>query len=260
MTPSPAIAVFLSLLVSLAGWRARALTAPGAVFAVSIGVAILLGAGWAGGAALLAFFAGSSVISAAPDPAHRDLDAKGTQRDAWQVLANGGAAALLAIAGLLLPGPGIWAVTTSLAAAAADTWATSIGARSASWPRDLLTGQPVPPGTSGGVTSIGSLGAIAGALTVASAAAVVSGKPGLVVAGVLVGTAGMFVDSILGSRWQARFHCPSCKLTCERPVHRCGTKAVHSGGWRRLDNDTVNALATLAAGLAGWGIGLAWGG
>lgn len=258
MTPSPLVALALSLVLSLAGWRAQALTIGGAALATLIGAAILLGTGWAGGAVLLAFFVGSSFVSRAPDPAHEVLDAKGSRRDAGQVLANGGAAAVAALIGLRVPGVGLWAVTSSLAAAAADTWATGIGARSPWWPRDLLTNRSVPPGTSGGVTIRGTLGAAAGALTVALAGAVAAREPGLLLAGFFVGWAGMFIDSILGSRWQARFHCPDCDTPCEQPVHRCGAAARLESGWKPLTNDGVNAVATVAAGLLGWGIGLAW--
>ena len=61
-------------------------------------------------------------------------------------------AALAALLGLARPELALWLVTGSLAAAAADTWATSLGRRSRTAPRDLLGGRAVPPGTSGGVT------------------------------------------------------------------------------------------------------------
>lgn len=258
MNPSPEVALALSLAVSLVGWRVKALTLGGAAFALLVGAAILIGTGWAGGAALLTFFIGSSLVSHGSDPAVQLLDGKGSRRDSWQVLANGGAAAGAALVGILVPNVGIWAVTASLAAAAADTWASGIGARSSWWPRDILTGQPVPPGTSGGVTTQGSLGAAAGALTVAGAAAVVAREPGLVMVGVFVGVAGMFIDSVLGSRCQARFHCSRCDHDCEQPIHRCGTVAPIYRGFRWLTNDGVNAVTTLLTGLIGWGMGLAW--
>lgn len=244
----PLVALGLSLLIAGLGWRWRALDGGGAATAVLVGTAVLAGAGWPGLAALGAFFAGASLISRlAPDPGARH-GAKGTRRDWAQVLANGGAAAL----GALVPGAGPWVVTASLAAAAADTWATAVGAWSRRPPRHLLTGRVVPAGTSGGVTWLGTAGAVAGAASVAGAAGVASPAPGsLVVIALAIGTAGMLLDSLLGATLQGRFQCDACDEPTERPVHRCGAAARRTGGVTWLGNDAVNAAATAAAALAG---------
>ena len=198
---------------------------------------------------------GSSLISRLiPDLTAR-LDAKGTRRDSAQVLANGGPAAIGALACLSNPDLGLWIVAASLASAAADTWATSIGALSAAPPRSILTGRPVAPGTSGGITLVGTLGASAGAATVALAAALIAGRPLLFPVGLLAGIAGMFLDSILGAGLQGQFYCPRCDMPCERSIHRCGTKARLLHGLPFLTNDWINAIATTAAALGGW---LAW--
>jgi uncharacterized protein (TIGR00297 family) len=220
--------------------------------AMLVGTAILLGAGWAGGAALVAFFIGSTAVSRIIPDATARFDAKGTTRDAWQVAANGGPAALGALLQFALPGVAIWIVTTSLASAAADTWATSVGSLSRTWPRDILTGRSVPAGTSGGVTILGCLGALAGAGLVGGIAAFAAGEPALLACALALGFTGMLLDSLLGATLQARYHCPRCDVSCERPLHRCGTRAVHQKGWRALSNDGVNALAASAAGVGGW--------
>lgn len=254
---SPALAAALSAILALAAWRARTLEGGGAVAAWTVGAAVLAAAGWLGGATLLAFFLSASVVSRIPPAAPLPLDPKGTRRDAWQVAANGGAAALaclLTLAGLIPPNAGLWMLTASLAAAAADTWATSVGGASRRAPRSLLSGAPVPAGTSGGVTWLGTAGALAGALVVAAPAAL-SGHSRLAVAGTIIGLGGMLVDSALGASVQGRFHCPRCDIGSEWPRHRCGTRTRHEGGWRWLSNDGVNAVATAFAALAGW---LAW--
>jgi uncharacterized protein (TIGR00297 family) len=237
--------------VALLAWRARSLTAAGAVAAGVVGTLVVLGTGWGGGAVLAAFFVSSSVVGRL-SPATPGLDPKGERRDAWQVAANGGPAALGALLGLHQPALGLWVVTGSLAAAAADTWATSIGARSRTRPRLLLLGRPVPPGTSGGMTVIGSLGAVGGAALVAATGVAVGAAPALLPVATLVGFAGMVLDSALGATWQGRFRCPSCGVASEWPVHRCGTRTVRQGGLAWLNNDGVNLAATaLAAALTG---------
>jgi uncharacterized membrane protein len=182
------------------------------------------------------------------------LDAKSDRRDAWQVLANGGAAALAAV-GISSPSAAIWAVTAALAAAAADTWATSVGIRSPVPPRLLWWGQPVPAGTSGAVTAAGSIAALAGAAVVAATGAVAAGARWLLPLGTLIGFLGMVADSAAGAFLQGRFHCPRCGQASEWPVHRCGARTTRNGGIAWLNNDGVNFGATALAASAGW---MAW--
>ena len=254
---APALAAALAALLALAAWRARTLGTGGALAAWAVGAAVLAAAGWLGGATLLAFFVSGSAVSRLPPATPGSLDPKGTRRDAWQVAANGGAGALaclLTLAGIILPEAGLWILTASLAAAAADTWATSVGGASRQAPRDLLSGARVPAGTSGGVTWMGTAGGVAGALVV-SLPAVLSGHSRLAAASTIIGVGGMLADSALGATVQGRFHCPRCDTRSEWPRHRCGTRTRHEGGWRWLSNDGVNAIATASAALAGW---LAW--
>jgi uncharacterized protein (TIGR00297 family) len=248
------IALSVSMLVALCGWGARALTGRGAVVAGLIGTAVLCGAGWIGGLVLGTFFASSSWVSR-----HTEsrvpvwTDAKGTRRDAWQVMANGGAAAL----GAVFAGTdqaALWVVTGALATAAADTWATSVGLLSGRAPRHLVNWAPVPAGTSGAVSLVGTLGAAAGAGLVAATAALPSRSANLWLTTVVVGLLGMVADSLLGATLQGRFRCPSCDLASEHRRHRCGAATTHIGGLRWLGNDGVNAVATTWGALAGWGL------
>jgi uncharacterized protein (TIGR00297 family) len=233
--------------VALFAWRGRALTGGGAAAAWLVGTLVVTGTGWAGGAVLAAFFVSSSAVGRLA-PARPGLDAKGERRDQLQVGANGGPAAIGALLGLHDPAVGLWIVTGSLAAAAADTWATSIGGRSRTPPRLLLGGRRVPPGTSGGMTVMGCAAAAVGALLVAATGAAVGSAPALLPLATLIGFAGMAADSALGAGWQGRFHCPLCDVASEWRVHRCGTRTVWQGGLRWLDNDGVNLAATALAG------------
>jgi uncharacterized protein (TIGR00297 family) len=219
-----------------------------------VGLLILFGTGWSGGAVLAAFFVSSNLVSRVA-PAPRQTDAKGERRDAWQVYANGGPAAFLALSASSDIELRFWLMTASLAAAAADTWATSIGARSRVPPRLLWSGQPVPPGTSGGVTAIGNLAGIAGAAIVAGTAAFFARDAALFAAGTLIGFLGMLIDSLIGGRLQGRFWCVRCDQPSEWRVHRCGSRTAWKAGVVWLNNDGVNLIATAVAGalaLAVW--------
>ena len=243
--------------VAWISWRAGALTGSGALAAWTVGTVVLSGTGWEGGAVLAAFFVSSTVVSrlSAGEHGGHTLDAKGEQRDVWQVYANGGPAALAAALVDLDVSLRLWLVTASLAAAAADTWATSVGVASRVPPRLLWSARRVPPGASGGVTLVGSTGAAIGALIVASTGALVSGRPLRVPVGTLVGFLGMLADSAIGGTLQGRFYCPRCNQPSEWRVHRCGHATERKGGLIWMTNDVVNLIA---AGLALGAGALVW--
>ena len=241
------LAVAVSLVLALVAWRAGALTRDGALAAALVGFAVLFGTGWG------AFFIPSTAVGRFALVRGVASDPSAERRNAAQVLANGGAAALGALLEPSHRGLGIWIVCGALAAASADTWATSIGAFSVKHPRHLLTRHPVPRGTSGGVSPVGTLAALAGAAIVAVSGGVAGGGVPLFAAGASIGFGGMLLDSLLGATLQGSFECPRCGVATERRTHQCGTPARVVGGWRWLDNNGVNALSTTLAALAAAG-------
>jgi uncharacterized protein (TIGR00297 family) len=223
------------------------LTRDGLVAALCVGAAVGWGLGWRGLLVLLAFFfSGSLLTQLAGGP--------GGQRTARQVLANGGVAAGAALVG----GSEAWSLAVAaLAAATADTWATEIGSFSPWAPRLVTTWASVPAGTSGGITALGTLGGIAGAVGMAWLATdldprgIPRGSAALVI---VAGITGMVVDSLLGATAQGEFECPACAGRTERGGAVCHEPVVLIKGWRWLDNDGVNLAATLAgaAVAVGW--------
>lgn len=171
---------------------------------MAVGVATVYGFGWRGLALLLGFFVSSSLFSR-----------RHTLRTERQVVANGGVAALAALLGN-------WpAFAASLASATADTWATEIGRRSPTQPRLVTNWTPVPAGTDGGMTLLGTLGGIAGAGFIAGTSYLLGPASVWVIA--LAGVLGMLLDSILGATVQGKV--------------------------RWIDNDAVNLAATLTGAL-----------
>jgi uncharacterized protein (TIGR00297 family) len=195
---------------------------------------------------LLAFFATSSALSHLPFEGrdHRP------RRTARQVMANGGVASAAWTASLLGCGrPWDRAAAGSLAAAAADTWATELGQRYGGVPRLITSGRPVQPGESGGITLVGTVAAVCGALVVALSESGLRPHSGIVPAGLL----GALADSVLGASVQARYACPACAARTEQPEH-CGRPGQLISGCAWITNDTVNVLATLIGGLVCMGL------
>jgi uncharacterized protein (TIGR00297 family) len=244
-----AIGALLAAIVALTAYRARALTVSGAVAAFVVGTAIFGAGGWPGALVLFAFFIPSTLLSrigAARKRARGDAEKLGP-RDGWQVLANGGVAALCAL--LALRGGEFFAAAFAgaFAAASADTWGTEIGTLSRALPRSIVTFRPVVAGLSGGVTITGTLATLAGAVCVALVAkfaGVAAFWP--VAAG---GAAGALLDSYLGASLQALRWCPQCLRECETNPHRCGTRTVLRRGLAWIENDAVNLAATLGGAL-----------
>jgi uncharacterized protein (TIGR00297 family) len=232
--------------------QTRTLSTSGAVASAIVGT-LAIAAGWSWGLLLFSFFVTASVLSRLGERTKSQVVGpvvqKGGERDARQVLSNGGVFALSALGYLLLPSP-IWYATGigALAASTADTWATEIGTLPGGEPVSIISGKRVPPGTSGGITLIGTAAAAGGALFIAAGGALAS-WPVAFAAVALGGMAGALADSLLGATLQARRWCDLCACSTERLVHTCGTRTQHAGGVAGFDNDVVNAVCSAVGAL-----------
>lgn len=209
---------------------------------------LAIAAGWSWGLLLLSLFATGSALSKLGERKKAELVGpvvqKGGERDVGQVLANGGIYAIAALGYLVFPSP-VWyaAGIGALAASAADTWATEVGTLAGGEPVSIISARRVPPGTSGGVTLLGTMAGAGGALFI-GAGATLANWPVPFAAAALGGMAGTLADSLLGAVLQARRWCDLCAKSTERLVHSCGTPTRHAGGVAGFDNDAVNAVCS----------------
>ena len=263
-----ALGLLLSTLIGILARRRGSLSRSGVLGAMLTGTLIFGFGGWGAGLLLIAFFVSSSLLSHYKQRDAKKLRAaetfdKGGQRDMGQALANGGAATLLAVlsglaalngdealAGVLFAG-----MAGALAAANADTWATELGVLSTTPPRIIThLGKTVAPGTSGGITSAGTLAALAGAsfISVLNVIFIALGlneaapQPGvtLLLAVIFGGVAGSLFDSFLGATVQAMYFSEKRQKETEKPVERDGSHNRPIRGWRWLTNDWVNFIAS----------------
>jgi uncharacterized protein (TIGR00297 family) len=200
---------------------------------------------------------------------------KGGARTWKSVAANGVFAAVFAILEYLYHSD-ILAVgfMTSIAVASADTTSTEIGLLSKAKPRLITNLSRVAPGTSGGVTTLGILGGVIGAIIIGVAGFFVFQYANLrytlpngyldgplkinfdadpatyLLAVSLGGFAGALFDSLLGAVAQAKYVCSVCSNFVERPLH-CGRASKLIAGYQVLDNDTVNIVSIGLGALVG---------
>ncbi|MBV8637656.1 MAG: DUF92 domain-containing protein [Candidatus Eremiobacteraeota bacterium] len=243
------IGIAFAIVVAYAAYRAHALTISGAMAAFIIGAITFGVGGWQAALVLFAFFLPSTILSRVGKRRKRELVDIGKQgaRDAWQVAANGGVAALALILAPIFGSVMYAAFAGVFAAASADTWGTEIGTLARGTPRSLLTLKPIAAGLSGGVTWQGTAAECAGALLVAAVASAVHFAPFFPVA--VAGVAGAFLDSALGATAQSLRYCPSCQRECETDPHACGTPTVLRRGFAWFENDAVNFAATACGAL-----------
>jgi len=255
----------LSGLIAWAGHWRGALSPSGAAGAVLVGTAIWGLGGWPWGVVLISFFVLSSLLShykASAKAQVAEKFAKGSRRDLGQVLANGGLGALLAIFYVFHPTSVLWAAFLgAMATVNADTWATELGVFSRNPPRLITSGRAVERGTSGAISLLGTLAALAGALTIGAIALLcvrwgglqtgVAERLALLCAASFGGMVGTLLDSLLGATLQRIYYSKARHKETERRIDPDGAPNTPLRGWVWMDNDMVNFLSSMAGALTG---------
>jgi uncharacterized protein (TIGR00297 family) len=248
------ILISLIFLLAFCGYYVRALTASGAVGAFIVGSMVALGFKEEGLFLLLAFFISSNAWSMIINNTHTQVTKKGSRRDIGQVFANGGTAALTAVGSIIWPSP-IWlaAFICTLAEANADTWASEIGPLSKKKPFHITRFKRVDPGTSGAMSVLGTIAALAGACFISLAAGFIWGLSlEHIILFTFIGFIGNFIDTILGAFIQVSYKCTICRKETEKSTH-CHKSTSYYKGLPFCSNDMVNFLSTIITALLGGG-------
>ncbi len=202
------LAIAVSTAFAGGAWLLRGVTASGATTGFIIALAIFLALGPGGFAALVAVFLIAWLTTHLGQQRKRQLglarDAAG--RSAAQVLANLGAASVLAVAwGVLRYEFLVSAAIAALAEAAADTAASECGEALSRRAYLITSLQLVAAGTDGGISAAGTMAGVAAAAIVAATAAGTGVMTWAMLPVVMISaTAATFIDSLLGATLERR--------------------------------------------------------
>ena len=255
---------FLVIAFALAAVLLKTIDGRGFLASVVVGVAIIYGGGFMWFVIVAVFFVLGVAVTLYKYGYKKKLGGaqeKGGARNWPNILANGGVASAIAMVNFYSPSA-ILAATFlgAVSASAADTAATELGLLSPGKPR-LITNpaKTVSPGTSGGVSWLGFIGALFASLVIGIIAFALGVLPGILTLVVLCavgGVAGAVVDSLLGALVQRRGYCPVCLKPTESLTH-CGEPTRSTGGIPFIENNVVNVLATVAGAVVSLGLYLA---
>lgn len=210
------------IIVAVLSIITKKLTVAAGIAAIAVGWVIFAGAGYVGELQLFTFF----VLSVLATRHGRFLKGKdhGEIRDVWQVLANGGVAAILAVLAMIdYNHTELYTlmIAGSLAAATADTLSSELGMVYGRRTFNILTFRREEKGLDGVISIEGTLIGAFGAFIIAF---IYMWDRSLWII-TLAGVGGNVIDSVLGATLERR---------------------------KMIGNSTVNFLNTLAGGVIAW--------
>jgi uncharacterized protein (TIGR00297 family) len=250
-------ALLFAFIIAYGSYKLELLTRSGAIATFTLALLIYGFGGWMWTIPILTFFLTSSVLSILRKKKNEQIEThfdKTGKRDYLQVLSNGGAGGILVILYWLNPSELFYIIYVSiLAAVCADTWGTEIGTMFKQKTYNIIGFRKAEQGISGGVSFIGTLGGILGAITIALSTFYWVKDNYLLYICIIIfaGFIGSLADSISGGIIQAQHKCIKCSQTTERAIH-CGEKTKLVRGFDWITNDIINIICGITGGISGY--------
>lgn len=248
------IGISMSLVIAGLAYMKKSLSISGFITAVIFGAILYAFGGWTVWIALIIFFISSSLLTKLHEKKEKEKDHQG--RNYIQVISNALPAAIFSIAfyytdNLVF----LLGAVVAIAASNSDTWASEIGVLSKGKTRYIVNFKLAPKGMSGGVTYLGTVASLIGALVIGitfviSYGLIVEFDGLFLVEALLILTIGGFfgsiIDSYLGALIQAKYKgVKSGILTDKKSLPNEGV--VLASGLAIVTNDMVNLLSTLSS-------------
>lgn len=210
LQPLALTGLLANVVVAVLGWTARTVTVPGAITGAVIGTIVVAGLGWSGWMLLLATF-GLAAATTRTGHARKQragiAESRGGRRGPGNAIANTGIAAWAGVMAMGLSDPAVayLVAAAALATAGSDTVASEIGKAYGRTTWLVTSFRRVAPGTTGAVSTEGTLAGVAAAGVLAAVACGLGLIPawtiGLVTASATVAS---LIEGALGATLEAR--------------------------------------------------------
>jgi uncharacterized protein (TIGR00297 family) len=197
--------IFLTLAGMSLSYYLKKLTAAGTMAGGGIAIALYGAAGVVGYLMMAAFFLLAVLATSYKRSVKKKAGEISEVRNALQVFANGGVAAVLSIAMLIWKDPlFILLIASAFSSATADTISSEMGTVTGRKFFNILTLAPDKKGLDGVISIEGSLWGIAGSILIALIYFSSIGSWLHFIIIIIAGTIGNLSDSFLGAKWERR--------------------------------------------------------
>lgn len=174
---------------------------------------------------------------------------KSKQKDIFQIIANVMTGTIMTIIyGLTNNKIFLVMYASIMAESLADTLASDIGVLSKKEPFNLRTWKVGEAGLSGNVSILGLVSSLMGSLIIGLIYFLAFKELSTFLIITFSGFLGALFDSFLGAFIQVKYKCSKCGEITEKKVH-CNTKTEHFKGNKKINNDCINFLSNIFAGI-----------